>query len=149
MALAPVREARGESKRTQALVKLSPLLSEPLLKEAFEAALAIQASRKKRTEALTRLAPYLPTGMLAEARAIRDVDERTIILAGLAPRLAALPTVTLYSMWPDTLHVLATRTRQDLLADIHALSPVIARLGGQEAVAETFRAIQDVGRWWP
>jgi len=27
--------------------------------------------------------------------------------------------------------------------------PVIAKLGGAEAVAETFRAIQDVGRWWP
>ena len=26
---------------------------------------------------------------------------------------------------------------------------VIAKLGGEEAIAETFRAIQDVGRWWP
>jgi len=34
-------------------------------------------------------------------------------------------------------------------ADLPALAPVIAALGGAEAVAETCRAIQDVGRWWP
>jgi len=34
-------------------------------------------------------------------------------------------------------------------ADLPALAPVIAALGGVEAVVETFRAIQDVGRWWP
>jgi len=34
-------------------------------------------------------------------------------------------------------------------ADLPALEPVIAALGGVEAVAETCRAIQDVGQWWP
>ena len=38
---------------------------------------------------------------------------------------------------------------EDLLADLRALEPVVARLGGEEAIAETFHAIQDVGRWWP
>ena len=38
---------------------------------------------------------------------------------------------------------------RDLLMDLSALVPVLAALGGAEAVAETFRAIQDVGRWWP
>jgi hypothetical protein len=33
--------------------------------------------------------------------------------------------------------------------DLIALVPVLAALGGAEAVAEAFRAIQDVGRWWP
>jgi len=36
-----------------------------------------------------------------------------------------------------------------LLADLRALVPVILRLGGPQAVAEIFWAIQDVGRWWP
>ena len=39
--------------------------------------------------------------------------------------------------------------RKELLANLCALAPVIAALGGPEALAETFRAIQDVGRWWP
>ena len=30
-----------------------------------------------------------------------------------------------------------------------ALEPVIAALGGLEALAETAQAIIDVGRWWP
>ncbi|HUX77494.1 MAG TPA: hypothetical protein VMY40_12750 [Anaerolineae bacterium] len=29
------------------------------------------------------------------------------------------------------------------------LAPVIIALGEAETVAETTRAIQDVGRWWP
>jgi len=33
--------------------------------------------------------------------------------------------------------------------DLIALVPVLTALGGAEAVAETIRAIQDVGRWWP
>ena len=37
----------------------------------------------------------------------------------------------------------------ELMADLRALAPVISALGGSEAVGETFRAIQDVGRWWP
>jgi hypothetical protein len=67
-------------------------------------------------------------------------------------REAAIATAVgadLYSLWTETLPLLARRTRNDLLADLRALEPVVARLGGPEAVAETFRAIQDVGRWWP
>jgi hypothetical protein len=41
------------------------------------------------------------------------------------------------------------RSRSELLADLAALAPVIAALGGPEAIAETCRAIEDVGRWWP
>jgi len=48
-----------------------------------------------------------------------------------------------------TAQLLARRLRRDLLADLRAPEPVIATLGGAGAVAETFRAIQDVGRWWP
>ena len=56
---------------------------------------------------------------------------------------------TLYPLWNATLQLAATRTRKELLSDFRALVPVLATLGGAEAVAETCRAIQDVGRWWP
>ena len=42
---------------------------------------------------------------------------------------------------------LAPPKPQDLLSDLTALIPVILALGGQEALLETARAIQDVGRW--
>ena len=70
-------------------------------------------------------------------------------LATLATRLAALPSDSLYPIWRETLPSLAYRPRQDLLSDLTALRPIIVALGGEEAVAETIRAIQDVGRWWP
>jgi hypothetical protein len=43
----------------------------------------------------------------------------------------------------------ARHKRQDPLVDILALTSVILALGGQKALLETVRAIQDVGRWWP
>jgi hypothetical protein len=70
-------------------------------------------------------------------------------MAELLPHLAQLPCQHLYPPWQETLPILAIRTRKDLLADLRALSPIIAALGGAEAVVETFHAIQDVGRWWP
>ena len=90
-----------------------------------------------------------PSAALAAARAIGDADDRAKALVGLAPHLAQLPCQRLYPLWQETLPILAARTREDLLADLCALAPVIAALGGEEAVAETSRAIQDVGLWWP
>jgi hypothetical protein len=83
------------------------------------------------------------------------VSLRARALPALVPRLATLPRPGLSRLWleqqdgANLLRFLARCTRADLLADLRALAPVIAALGGEEAVAETFRAIQDVGRWWP
>ena len=55
----------------------------------------------------------------------------------------------LYPLGQTILSKLAGRTRPDLLSELHALAPIIAALGGPEALVETFRTIQDVGRWWP
>jgi hypothetical protein len=35
------------------------------------------------------------------------------------------------------------------ISDLGALAPLIASLGGEQAIAETARAVQDVARWWP
>jgi hypothetical protein len=79
---------------------------------------------------------------------ISDKNERAKVLTKLAPHLAELPHKELYPLWQETMSALAGRTRPELLSDLHTLAPVIAALGWPEAVAETFRAIQDVGRWW-
>jgi len=54
-----------------------------------------------------------------------------------------------YRVWVEALHDLTTSTRPKLCLDLGRLAPVIAKLGGEEAITETFRAIQDVCRWWP
>ncbi|MCS6962713.1 MAG: hypothetical protein NZM16_01505, partial [Thermoflexus sp.] len=117
--------------------------------EALNAAREIQ-DEQDRAKALTTLAPYLPKGLLQEAlmiaREIWDKSARTWALAKLAPQLA---TLSQYPLWAETLRCLARRTRQDLLWDLCALAPVIHALGGEAAIRETFRAIRDVGRWWP
>jgi hypothetical protein len=125
--LAAVWGIRDREKRAAALAKLTPHLSEPeqeqALREALRAARELEIERS-RAEVLARLAPYLAQW------ANRD-------------SLAAC------AAWQETLPILARRTRPDLLSDLRALSSLIAALGGEEAIAETFRAIQDVGRWWP
>lgn len=50
--------------------------------------------------------------------------------------------------WTPLLHILAQQRRELLLNDLVALSPLIARLGGEAAVQEVIFAIEDVSRWW-
>jgi hypothetical protein len=134
-------------------VGLAPHLPEPLLGEALAAARAIEDAGW-RAQALERLIPRLaelgyPQEALAAARAIGDAGRRAEALTKLTPYLAGLPIGTIYALWCETLHHLATRTRRDLLADLRDLAPAITAMGGAEAVREIIRAIQDVGRWWP
>jgi hypothetical protein len=99
------------------------------------------------------MAPYLPESLLAEAlavsRGLGDEGERAEVLEALVARLANLPLAHLPAYWREALRASAAETRQHLLQDLPVLAPLIAELGGPEAAAETFRAIQDVGRWWP
>ena len=155
--------------RVDALVALVPRLGElGYHEEALRAARAIDSPNGGQAHALINLTSYyVSVGLLQKALKValelpnyESTDfpsfywkgaerPRTRTLAELAHFLLELPTATLYLLWPETVHRAADRTREDLLSDISALGPAIARLGGVEAVAETFRAIQDVGRWWP
>ena len=155
-ALAGVRMVQ-EKALAEARARLTLRLAElGYPQEALVAAWAIE-NKGALAAALTGLAPYLPETervevlreALAAARAIEGESWRAEALAGLASHLARLPRQCLYPLWQETLPILTARTRKNLLADLRALSPVIAALGGAEAVEETFHAIQDVGRWWP
>jgi len=124
-----------------------------VLAEALATAKKI-GDEDRRAEVLAALAPRLaefgyPQEALTAAREIRDQPQRAKALAALASHLAKLPRPVLYSLWDETLPILARRTRRDLLTDLGALAPVIVALGGAKALAETARAIQDAARWWP
>jgi len=53
------------------------------------------------------------------------------------------------SLWPETLHTLVQRSRDELLEDLAALVPLIEHLGGQSAIEDFFYALRDVTTWWP
>jgi HEAT repeat protein len=105
------------------------------------------------SKALEELAPHLPEPLLAQAlqRLLGggEGEARTEALGALARHLGTRPPSFLWRLWDQTLPALANRTRADLLTDLRALLPILVRLGGAPAVAESFRAVQDVRRWWP
>jgi len=165
-ALAAVQAIGDEDFRAEALAGLASYLPEPervsVLKETPVTARAIESERR-RLEMSAQLVSHLPESeqrqvlveALVAARAMENRESRSKALVGLAQRLAALSDPDLALLWLEErdglnlLHFLARCQRQDLLTDLRALAPVISALGGAEAVVETFRAIQDVGRWWP
>lgn len=155
-ALTVARETRSEDDRVRALVGLAPYVPEEHLAGVLQAICEVEGEYA-RAQGLAGLAPHLPEPFRSEAlrkalgaaKEIRYMDARARALGALVPFLTQLPRPILYSLWCETLSDLAHRTRQDVLSDFRVLAPLIAGLGGQEAVAETFRAIQGTGRWWP
>jgi hypothetical protein len=159
-----LRKALAEAQAFEAKGKWGPALA-ALLRRLAELgypkrALAVVGEiqdQAARTEQLSRLLLYLPRALQSET--LQEVlatmghtgseARRGEALERLAPYLAQLSGPELYPVWQEMLPLLVTRARRDLLAGLCALEPVIAALGGEEAVEETFQAVQDVGRWWP
>jgi len=139
-ALEAARAIESASSRFEALAVLAPHLGpterDQALREALEAARAI-GDKKEQSEALAALAPRLTPPLLGEAleaaRAIWDERYRSQALAALAPQLqlAELTPATRSPLWSKTLHLLATRSRRDLLTDLIALVPLLTAWGGQ------------------
>jgi hypothetical protein len=145
-AVAVARGIGHEGSRAGALAAIAPRLAEAgRVAEALDVARGIgdEGSRAGALAALGQVAEALDV-----ARGIGDEGSRAGALAAIAPYMAALAYQAL-PLWGETLRISATRSRRDLLADLGALEPVIAKLGGPEAIEETCRAIEDVGRWWP
>jgi hypothetical protein len=132
---------------------LPDLLKKEMLHKVLNSLARECRSAEEKAELLVRLSPHLPGSwsdhVFESIRAVQDARKRVGLLVELMSKPRVSDSREFYSVWYETLQILAARTRQDLLIDIQALGPVIAKLGGEEAIAETFRAIQDVGRWWP
>ncbi len=71
------------------------------------------------------------------------------VLAQITPFLLRQEPATFFPLFHKTLKRSIILPRQGLLATIGALAPVIAVLGGPDAVQATLQAIRDVGHWWP
>jgi hypothetical protein len=149
--LAAIRQTR-ESWKAEVLVMLSPHLTKPLLHEAMAIVREIVGDEAK-TTALTSIVLHLPASLLSDALGyvlnFRDAEGRTEACAHLSRRSVQVPDSDWTTFWSRYLRSLAAQSRQEALASLGTLSPLIANLGSVAAIAETFRAIQDVGRWWP
>jgi hypothetical protein len=157
-ALELARAIGDEQQRSGALAALAAQLAElGFPSESLEVARAVR-DEGQRSGALAAVARLLAEGpardqalqeALEAALAVRDEGQRFEALAALGPHLATISPTALNSIWHQTLRLLVTRSRSELLADLVALVPVIAALGGAGAVIGMRRAIRDVGRWWP
>jgi hypothetical protein len=157
-ALVATRTIGDHGARSPALAALAQRLPEPeraaVLAEALTAARAI-GEEFSLYKVLTALAPQLPESLLREALTVARAmafPSRNHVLAALAPRLACLAGPTRSSLWMQSLPLLAARTRQDLVADLRSLAPVLTALAGPNGpteLREVARAIADVTRWWP
>jgi hypothetical protein len=154
-ALAATRTIKEEGSRAEALAALVPYLPESVraatAQEPQETIRTVEESRS-RAALLAAVAPSLPEPLMREALEIirtKTGNGQVEALTKLASHLAELPAINLYPLWRDMLHFLARSTRLDLLANLPILAPAIFSLGNTKAIAETSRAILEVGQWWP
>jgi hypothetical protein len=157
--LATARKLEGLECVT-ALCEVMPHLDAPQVQSVFGDALRVARGISydgERAASLGLLVPWFPEAQrptavaeaLRTALAIPHTIRRGDALRRIAPALAELAPDAVDPLWREAIHVLATRTRQDLLSDLDAMRLVIRALGGADAEAETRQAIADVGRWYP
>lgn len=125
------------------LARVTPVEQPPVLDRAHSAARMIHLrGGGVGVDQMRQLCASLPdmacrqllADALQGARNERNSDSRATRLSALAPLLAERPHHELVALWEMTLPVLAAHTRRDLLADLHALVPVLHALGGNRAL---------------
>lgn len=128
------------------------LVSAGMAEEALGQVDAI-ADHYWKADALLRIVSHLPKstlgGALARAREVSHQAERARVLAALMPRFGDLELGDLHQVWSETLHILGTGTRHELLLVLPGLLEAFSRLGGPEAILECAEIVQSVRRWWP
>lgn len=125
---------------------------ERAIEEAFDLAQNIYRVNE-RTQAYWAIAPQLSlpqwSKVLTDAQEVEEFSDAVEMLRTLAHSRGQFPGAGLYEVWEAIFSWLRSRSRAELLLGLGALSPVMVALGGPEAVVDTARAVQDVGRWWP
>jgi hypothetical protein len=145
------------------LAKLWPYLPEErfaMVTEAVDVACSISDAHS-RAQTLIGLASGLPEEYLPRYReslmrealsavlTTGDSESQSGALAELILHMKTLPPRSLYPLWCQALHGLAIRSREDLLAALPRLAPVLIKLGGKDAITATARAILSAAQWWP
>lgn len=125
------------------------------LPEPIARALLRSLHNRNLSDILITAAPHLPDSVLApEVEKIwwsRDNHEnRTRALCALAPSLVgSLPVPQLLSLWQAVLHRAAEGTRDEVIAALEGLLPVIERLGGENALEGIWHVLVSPGSGLP
>ena len=88
-------------------------------------------------------------GATACALSVKDDRTRGDALETLLQAAMPLPLDQMLSVVQSVLARAATVTRRSLLADVAALAPAFATLGGEATVQQVAHNVEAVGRWWP
>jgi len=146
------KELSVHGHRIEVLAKIAPQMAKTLQGATVDEVLAIVGSEhqelKQWLHQLVELG-YPPEQLAAEAGEITSIEWRVKALARLVDDISTHKLHKVHTLWHECLHLLASRTRGELLASICKLAPVINVLGGTVAVQRTLQAIQDIVRWWP
>jgi hypothetical protein len=164
----PPRPDAGEKGERAAIVDREPyrrtgaVRQNLVLSEAGKGDDAAIAARKledgfAKSLAFSKIAPRLPNAQRVEilgeafaaAGAIDVAAKRISAMIELSSGLEGLSLSALYALWRRTLHILARRSRVDLLFDLWASQGFLHRLGGSEAETGIIRGVYAVGQWWP
>lgn len=128
-----------------ALAQVNSANFEQLLKE-----IQLIETESRRAEALIALAPHLPEAFLSSVfdviNTITHKPTYAQAVSAYIPRLS-LDTVS-PTDWQSYLHILAHRTRTELMEDLATLYPTIVHLGGKEAVRDMVDAMREVCQQW-
>lgn len=150
LALVAARAVPNRYQRVNALLELIPHTSfsqrYPLLDEALEIALGVRDDYD-RASALAHLAPYMDSQVDVQNRQqdalhlallacmrVDDPGTRSELLARLAAVWSTLLTpAQSYTLWRDVTLFLRERAQVEVMGDLAALAPVIARIGSPQA----------------
>jgi len=146
-----IEPTEGRDRRGQAYAALTPYVDAELVDDALAKVRAIQDDRWRAIAlaGLSRHGDAILREGLGAAASLDEASWRASSLERLASTVSGLDAEAAHGLWREALAVLARRTREDLLSDLGALSALVARLGGAEAVAGAVDALEDVRRWWP
>jgi hypothetical protein len=142
------RAIQSETNRASVLSSLTELDSTDFA-QLLDAARAIQ-DETNRASVLIGLAKTLPNIFLPQVFDIVDAIIHTLLRARVFNAyFPCLPVLNLpIANWRSYLHLLAHRTRAELMQDLAALYPAIVHLGGKEAVRGMVDAMRDVCNQW-
>lgn len=81
--------------------------------------------------------------------AIDDYKRRPHILISLVAFWAQLPIEEVYRVLQEVLPLFARGDRKQFLWDLHAIAPVVLKLGGADAIETVVEEVHRVMTWWP
>ena len=95
------------------------------------------------------LSEALPAHAFSIARGIREAKTRADALVNVSRSAVLLPPRKLISILRETLHISASRDRQNLLVDLKGLLAVIVAAHGPTSLNQIAEALLTARRWWP